>query len=39
MVGLRLRSVSVRHVLEHLAARSSMSGHEEKSRRGSTDKG
>lgn len=39
MAGLCLRSVSVRHVLEHLAARSSMSGHEEKSRRGSTDKG
>lgn len=38
MVGLRLRSVSVRRVLEHLAARTSMSGHEEKSRRGSTDK-
>jgi phosphoribosyl-ATP pyrophosphohydrolase/phosphoribosyl-AMP cyclohydrolase len=38
MVGLRLRSVSVRRVFEHLAARTSMSGHEEKSRRGSTDK-
>ncbi len=38
MVGLRLRSVSVRRVFEHLAARTSMSGHEEKSRRGSTQK-
>lgn len=38
LVGLRLRSVSVRRVFEHLAARTSMSGHEEKSRRGSTDK-
>ncbi len=39
MVGLRLRSVSVRQVLEHLAARTSMSGHEEKSRRSSTAQG
>lgn len=38
MVGLRLRSVSVRDVLAQLAARTSMSGHEEKSRRGSTGK-
>src|SRR5690606_23546014 len=34
LVGLRLRPVSVRRVLEHLAARTPMSGHEEKSRRG-----
>lgn len=39
MVGLRLRSISVRSVVEQLAARTSMSGHEEKSRRGSTTKG
>jgi phosphoribosyl-AMP cyclohydrolase / phosphoribosyl-ATP pyrophosphohydrolase len=38
MVGLRLRSVSVRDVLAQLAARTSMSGHEEKSRRSSTGK-
>jgi phosphoribosyl-ATP pyrophosphohydrolase/phosphoribosyl-AMP cyclohydrolase len=38
MVGLQLRSVSVRDVLAQLAARTSMSGHEEKSRRGSTGK-